>query len=329
MMLGMAYALGASIVSTRRSTVANSEPSGTPNRLALTQSSATEATPDVPLDPPNGEYVSSSQVRRGAITGNIDEVCRVVAYHVIDDMAVVEGDILLGRPDEVEASCRRAADPAAPIRGDQFRWPQGVVPYAIDTSVTEPLRVRIEQAITHWNAQQVPVVWISKDVVDAALGPVPDYVVFQSATDKCSSFIGRRGGPQVIALDFNVCSAGSIVHEMGHAVGFWHEHQRPDRDRFIEILWENIKPEAAFNFEWKGLFDIQAELSPYDYHSIMHYRQNAFSSNGQPTIRAFDEQPIGQREGLSAGDIAALHVMYPFPPACSCPENGGCVCMSS
>ena len=34
-----------------------------------------------------------------------------------------------------------------------------------------------------------------------------------------------------------------------HALGFWHEHQRPDRDKYIEVLTKNIQPEMGFDFE--------------------------------------------------------------------------------
>jgi hypothetical protein len=44
----------------------------------------------------------------------------------------------------------------------------------------------------------------------------------------------------------------------------------------------------------------------------MHYPRAAFSSNGQDTIVPTQEgAQIGQRNGLSAGDIAAVKWMYP------------------
>ena len=53
--------------------------------------------------------------------------------------------------------------------------------------------------------------------------------------------MGRRGnGEQAISIGKNCDKFGIVVHELGHVVGFWHEHTRPDRDKHVEIFTENI-----------------------------------------------------------------------------------------
>ncbi|KAM9426785.1 high choriolytic enzyme 1-like [Pholidichthys leucotaenia] len=136
-----------------------------------------------------------------------------------------------------------------------------------------------------------------------------DYISFVNR-DGCFSYVGRRGGRQVISLNIPGCIYfGIIQHEIIHALGFYHEHNRDDRDKHVQIRWENISPKMAFNFNKRPTDNLN---TPYDYSSIMHYGQTAFSNNGRPTIIPIPNPnvQIGQTRGMSDWDIKRIIVLY-------------------
>lgn len=57
----------------------------------------------------------------------------------------------------------------------------------------------------------------------------------------CASSVGRQGGAQLLHLG-PACTRtlGTPLHELMHALGFFHEHMRPDRDRYVYINYSNI-----------------------------------------------------------------------------------------
>lgn len=71
-----------------------------------------------------------------------------------------------------------------------------------------------------------------------------------------------------------------------HAVGFFHEQNRSDRDNHVIIRFENIQRGLEANFEKGSSGSTTSFGVPYDYGSVMHYSSTAFSTNGQPTIIA-------------------------------------------
>ena len=70
----------------------------------------------------------------------------------------------------------------------------------------------------------------------------------------------------VLCLQF-----GTLLHELGHAIGFWHEHSRPDRDDFIRVHKERVRVGEEFNFKVESWGELDNMNVPYDVSSIMHY----------------------------------------------------------
>ncbi|MGH3912128.1 MAG: M12 family metallopeptidase [Pseudonocardiaceae bacterium] len=182
-------------------------------------------------------------------------------------------------------------------------WPKGIIPYEIQPDM--PNLQHVEEAIEHWNSSGVPVQLVPR-------AGQQDYVEFVMS-EHCSSRKGRGGGRQEIRLS-PACRTGVVLHEIGHATGLGHEHCRHDRDQFLEkIHLENIYPEALSNFLKQP--DNGEMLGEYDFDSIMHYSQKAFSRNRGRTIMPKEELVppgvlIGQRRQLSAGDIQRLVYLY-------------------
>jgi hypothetical protein len=261
-------------------------------------------------DNDNGGPEMGGEFRTGPLAGTtiingITFDSKALNYAIVDGMAIFEGDIIVGTADQMEGD--------SPLEGvirtgQQFRWPNATVPYDIDPAL--PNQQRITDAIQHIE-DKTAVSFVLRTAANAA--QYPDYVHFRPGGG-CSSWVGRQGGSQDITLGNN-CSTGNTIHEICHALGCFHEQSREDRDSFVQIVWANIDPAHQHNFD-QHITDGD-DIGAYDYCSIMHYPATAFSINGQATIIALQPIPagctMGQRNGLSAGDIAAIDAMYPPP----------------
>ena len=71
-----------------------------------------------------------------------------------------------------------------------------------------------------------------------------NYVYIQrgGAGSGCWSYVGRQGGRQDLNLQSPGCVyTGIVAHELIHAIGFFHEQSRTDRDDYVTINWSNIQ----------------------------------------------------------------------------------------
>lgn len=255
-------------------------------------------------------FRSSDDVRQGFVRRIESVDVRPVTYNVIEGVAIFEGDIALGHPDQVDAVADAVRSEAAGddlrvegvgIVGMRFRWPNGLVPWV----AVAPLRAVVLQAIQHIEAS-TRIRFVERTAANAAR--FPDFLSFEER-DGCWSAVGRQGGLQVVSLGTGCGTRGIAVHEICHALGLWHEQSREDRDRNVRIVWGNIQAGREHNFN-QHITDGD-DLGAYDFGSIMHYGARAFSSNNQDTIVALGGQAIGQRTGLSPGDIATIRALYP------------------
>ena len=130
----------------------------------------------------------------------------------------------------------------------------------------------------------------------------------------CRSFTGRipqTFQPQGINLGVGCVVLPVVVHEIGHALGFFQEHSREDRDNYVRVIANNIMQgfESAFG---KVTSDQATTLNlGYDYASIMHYSATTFARQGASALVANDPNiPIGDAQELSPLDAAKANLLY-------------------
>lgn len=196
-------------------------------------------------------------------------------------------------------------------------WDDGIIPYEIDSQFSGAHKALFIRAMRHWeNFTCITFVQRKRSIHS-------NFIFFTIRQCGCCSFVGKQGsGGQTISIGKNCDKFGIVVHELGHVIGLWHEHTRPDRDDHVVIENDNIMNGHHNNFNKLTENDVNSLGLKYDFHSIMHYARNTFSKGIYlDTIFPKDEKTtkrseLGQRIKLSPGDIKQVNLLY------QCPECG-------
>ena len=267
---------------------------------------ATSITPEENLE---GEVLT--EAANFANPGTVSEVYfggMLVPVEEFNGEFVYQGDIMLSK-DMVSSEPQklvyeRGETPPAnkSVARTSDRWPNNTVYYAIDPNLSN--QARVIDAIKYWEA--------NSNLKFVQRTNESNYVNFVSGSG-CSSYVGMISGRQNLTLSSG-CSTGNTIHEIGHAVGLWHEQSRIDRDTYITINYNNIQSGREHNFATyrsQGMDGVEL-TSALDFGSIMMYGSYSFSSNGKPTMVKKDGSTFNvQRSALSAGDKAGVDLMYP------------------
>jgi len=190
--------------------------------------------------------------------------------------------------------------PSQAFKGTRGRiWDGAVIPYVFDRYFDSRRRTLMNQAMEDYHR---------KTCVRFRQRTNEYNYVLMVNQNACWSIIGRGGGKQLLKMGNNCLQLGTAKHELMHAVGFYHEQSRNDRDTYVNIFWNNIQNGQSYNFQ---KYNTNYYGQSYDLNSIMHYRNWEFSFNRRDTIQA--KSNSGLRLGnlnFSQRDLNAINAMY-------------------
>ncbi len=261
------------------------QPKKSPSRLKPVQASASPKAKYPNLD---SSFVAFDEQGNRYIE-QINQVGPHLVYH---------GDVLLGDSSDLEKFMKTGVVK----KGRARKWPNGKIPYVIDDSVVQYDRVieAIEYLNTFTHLKIVP------------RESEKDYVLITRGESDCYSYAGRVGGKQEIFL-VPQCNVREILHEWMHTIGFFHEQNREDRDRYLTIVWDNIDKVNKPQFKKMPNDFIGLVGRPFDYQSIMLYNSYTFSVSPQtPAMLTVDGDIIPPTQNLlSDEDISRVNKVYP------------------
>jgi astacin len=173
------------------------------------------------------------------------------------------------------------------------------VAYELDPGLPEAQRQAALGAMRAWNREA--------GVSFAPRDGQQDYVVFRPGVGTCHSNVGMVGGGQEVVLSEG-CMLSQATHEVGHALGLWHEQQRADRDLYVSVHLDRLADQ-----QYASNYDRVRGYSPpvrYDYDSIMHYGSHDFGNGGLVIERLSGDPDIEPPGEITRWDVEKVRRLY-------------------
>ncbi|CAE8653759.1 unnamed protein product [Polarella glacialis] len=241
-----------------------------------------------------------------------------------------QGDMMPASPEQLQSFIELSAKSSF---GDQNGgmsfgagkpWAGGVVKYCFASDVKEPVKKAALAAMEQYKKAVPCIQWKDVGYKSKQLCNESPAAFIQSLDSGCWSYVGmlKTWAAQPVNLESPGCDqVGTVIHELGHTLGMGHEQSRPDRDSYVDVHMDKVKPGKEINFDIHPNGDV---ARPYDILSVMHYGSSAFGVNGAETITIkpqgyslytndssqYSKLTIGNRIGLSQFDADQVVDLY-------------------
>ncbi len=192
-------------------------------------------------------------------------------------------------------------------------WTNGVVPVKFDSTVSSSRRTKFLAQCARWSK-------VAKVRCVSYTSQAKFLLV--TAKDRTSCYanvgMGSSAGTRVFNFGLDWCwnYDWAILHDLGHTFGLIHEHQRSDRDKYVQVLTSNILTGYVYAFD---ILSASQNVTPYDFRSIMQYPSYSYAKAGKksmiarPAYAAQQKYLDVQPTQISAGDAKTMVNIYGPP----------------
>lgn len=186
-------------------------------------------------------------------------------------------------------------------------WPDGIIYYqmpikgSLSTKHYETFKKNIDSAFN--------MISVKTDIQFIERTTQEEYISFVYSENSNSSPVGWTKGKINQIKIYNTTYPAIIAHEILHSMGFKHEQSRPDRDKYMIVLLNRVKPGFEHNFNTSSDF---SGYGKFDFGSVMMYQSTDFAKDPRkPVMMKLDSTTFTkQRTHLSDGDIAGINHLY-------------------